>query len=104
MRYGGSPRSSSAAGTLRVQLLEATQRAATFEERAKHGDELRAVIREREQALARIGEEASKVRERAAELQTRGKKSVIRPAEKLKLVTEAKEAMEHAFKRCRPMR
>ena len=54
------------ATALRSQLLEATQRGATFEERAKHVDDLRSVIREREKAIAHLQAEASALRERGA--------------------------------------
>src|SRR5438046_155154 len=45
--------------TLRSQLYEVGNRAAAFEERARHADELRALVREREQAIERLNGEAS---------------------------------------------
>lgn len=86
------------AGTLRSQLLESTQRGATFEERAKHVDELRGVIRDREQAIALLQSEAGRLRERGAELATRLEEEREQSAEKLKLITEAQRAFEHSFK------
>ena len=83
---------------LRVQLLEAVQSGAAWEERARQVDTLRAVVREREVAITRLTEEAAKARERAAELQTRLEEEREQTREKLQLVTEAKQAMEHAFK------
>jgi DNA recombination protein RmuC len=86
------------AGVLRSQLLESAQRGATFEERAKHGDELRGVIREREQAIGQLRAEAGQLRERGAELQTRLEEERQQSAEKLKLITEAQRAFENSFK------
>ena len=86
------------AATLRSQLLEATQRGATFEERAKHVEELRAVIREREQAVAQLHAEAGVLRERGAELQTRLEEERQQSGEKLKLVAEAQRSLEMSFK------
>src|SRR5260221_12028678 len=83
---------------LRGQLLEAVQRSATLEERARNADELRGLIREREQAIARLTEESGKSRERAAELQTRLEEERQQSAEKLKLITEAQRALGNSFK------
>jgi DNA recombination protein RmuC len=83
---------------LRGQLLEAVQRSATLEERARNADELRGLIREREQAIARLTEESGRSRERAAELQTRLEEERQQSAEKLKLITEAQRALENSFK------
>ena len=86
------------AGTLRAQLLEIAQRSATFEERARQADELRVTLREREHAIARLQADASHLREKGAELQTRLEEERQQAEEKLALVTEAKQAMENAFK------
>ena len=86
------------AGTLRSQLLETAQRGATFEERAKHVEELRGVIREREKAIALLQGEASHLRERGAELQTRLEEERQQSEEKVKLITEAQRALENSFK------
>jgi DNA recombination protein RmuC len=86
------------AGTLRSQLLEVAQRGATFEERAKHVEELRGVIREREQAIAQLRSEAAQLHERGAQLQTRLEEERQQSAEKLKLITEAQRAFENSFK------
>src|SRR5260221_7038081 len=83
---------------LRGQLLEAVQRSATLEERARNSDELRGLIRERELAIARLIEEASKARERAAELHTRLEEERQQSQEKVKLITEAQRALENSFK------
>lgn len=84
--------------TLRSQLLEVAQRGATFEERAKHAEELRGVIREREQAIAQLRSEAAQLHERGAQLQTRLEEERQQSAEKLKLITEAQRAFENSFK------
>src|SRR5450631_101216 len=86
------------AGTLRSQLLEVAQRGATFEERAKHVEELRGVIREREQAIAQLRSEAAQLHERGAQLQTRLEEERQQSQEKLKLITEAQRALENSFK------
>src|SRR3954468_2985766 len=86
------------ASTLRTQLLEAVQNAATFEERAKHVDELRDVVRQRESAIAALQSEASQLRSRAAELQTRLEEARQQSAEKLQLLGEAQRALENSFK------
>lgn len=86
------------ATTLRAQLLETAQRSATFEERAKQMDELRTTLREREQTIERLNGELSLVREKGAEVLTRLEEEREQSAEKLQLVTEAKQAMENAFK------
>ncbi len=86
------------AGTLRSQLLEATQRGAMFEERAKHVEELRAVIRDREGAIAHLQAEAGALRERGAELQTRLEEERQQSVEKLTLITEAQRSFEMSFK------
>jgi DNA recombination protein RmuC len=86
------------ATTLRSQLLEVAQRGATFEERAKHVEELRGVIREREQAIAQLRSEAAQLHERGAQLQTRLEEERQQSAEKLKLITEAQRAFENSFK------
>ena len=84
--------------TLRSQLLEVAQRGATFEERAKHVEELRGVILEREQAIAQLRSEAAQLHERGAQLQTRLEEERQQSAEKLKLITEAQRAFENSFK------
>jgi DNA recombination protein RmuC len=84
--------------TLRSQLLEVAQRGATFEERAKHVEELRGVIREREQAIAQLRSEAAQLHERGAQLQTRLEEERQQSADKLKLITEAQRAFENSFK------
>ena len=86
------------AGTLRSQLLETAQRGSMFEERAKHVEDLRGVIREREKAIGLLQGEASHLRERGAELQTRLEEERQQSAEKLKLITEAQRAFENSFK------
>ena len=86
------------ATTLRSQLLETAQRSATYEERAKQADEYRAMLRERDQAIARMNGEAAQLRERGAELATRLEEERQQSAEKLALLTEAKQGMENAFK------
>jgi DNA recombination protein RmuC len=86
------------ATTLRSQLLEVAQRGATFEERAKHVEDLRGVIREREQAIAQLRSEAAQLHERGAQLQTRLEEERLQSAEKLKLITEAQRAFENSFK------
>jgi DNA recombination protein RmuC len=86
------------AGTLRSQLLETAQRGATFEERAKHVEDLRRVIREREQVIAQLQAEGAQLRERGAELQTRLEEERQQSAEKLKLITEAQRGFEMSFK------
>ncbi len=86
------------AGTLRVQLMEALQRGASYEERARQADELRGTIREREQAIARLGAEVSQLREKGAELATRLEEERLQSEEKLALLQSAKVAMENAFK------
>ena len=86
------------AETLRVQLLESVQRGAAFEERARQGEELRATVREREQVIAALQAEASRLRERAAELHTRLEEERQQSEEKIKLVTEAQRALENSFK------
>jgi DNA recombination protein RmuC len=86
------------AAQLRAQLFEAVQRSATLEERARNSDELRGLLREREQEIARLNEEASKARERAAELQTRLEEERQQSQEKLKLLAEAQRALENSFK------
>jgi DNA recombination protein RmuC len=86
------------AGTLRSQLLEVAQRGATFEERAKHVEELKGVIRDREQAIAQLRSEAAQLGERGAQLQTRLEEERQQSAEKLKLITEAQRAFENSFK------
>jgi DNA recombination protein RmuC len=86
------------AGVLRSQLLETAQRSATFEERAKHVEDLRAVIREREQAIAQLRIEGQQLRERGTELHTRLEEERQQSAEKLALITEAQRALENSFK------
>ncbi|HZZ93956.1 MAG TPA: DNA recombination protein RmuC [Usitatibacter sp.] len=86
------------ASTLRTQLLEAVQNAATFEERAKHVDELRDVVRQRESAIAALQSEGSQLRTRAAELHTRLEEARQQSAEKLQLLSEAQRALENSFK------
>jgi DNA recombination protein RmuC len=86
------------AGVLRAQLLETVQRGATFEERAKHVDDLRSVIREREKAISQLQAEASALRERGAQLQTRLEEERQQSEEKLKLITEAQRGLENSFK------
>ena len=86
------------AGTLRSQLLETAQRGSMFEERAKHVEDLRGVIRDREKAIGLLQGEASHLRERGAELQTRLEEERQQSAEKLKLITEAQRAFENSFK------
>jgi DNA recombination protein RmuC len=83
---------------LRGQLLEAVQRSATLEERARNADELRGLIREREQAIAKLIEDSGRARERAAELQTRLEEERQQSQEKMKLVVEAQRALENSFK------
>ncbi|HEY4997895.1 MAG TPA: DNA recombination protein RmuC [Usitatibacter sp.] len=86
------------AGTLRSQLLETAQRGSMFEERAKHVEDLRAVIREREHAIAQLQAEAAQLRERGAELQTRLEEERLQSQEKLKHFNEVKQAFENSFK------
>ena len=86
------------AETLRSQLLESVQRSAAFEERARQGDEMRATVREREQAIAVLQAEASRLREKAAELNTRLEEERQQSEEKIKLVMEAQRALENSFR------
>jgi len=86
------------ATTLRSQLLDAVQRSASFEERARQGEELRGTVREREQAIAALQGEAAKLRDRATELHTRLEEEREQAAEKIKLVTEAQRALENSFR------
>jgi DNA recombination protein RmuC len=86
------------ASTLRTQLLEAVQRSAAFEERAKHVDELRDTVRQREAAIAGLQREAAQLREKAAELQTRLDEARAQAAEKLQLLQDAQRALENSFK------
>jgi DNA recombination protein RmuC len=86
------------AGTLRSQLLETAQRGSMFEERAKHVEDLRTVIREREHAIAQLQAEGAQLRERGAALQTRLEEERQQSQEKVKLVTEAQRALENSFK------
>ncbi len=83
---------------LHSQLLEAAQRAAAFEERARQAEELRGVLREREAAISGLNGELARARERAAELQTRLEEERQQSEEKLRLLVEARQAMENAFK------
>lgn len=83
---------------LRSQLLEAVQRGAGFEERARHVEEMRGTLREREQAIARLNAEAAQLREKVAEVATRLEEEREQAAEKLALLESAKQAMENAFK------
>jgi len=87
-----------AAETLRSQLMEAVQRSAGFEERARQAEEMRLTIREREQAIARLAAEASQLREKGAELATRLEEERQQSEEKLALLQSAKVGMENAFK------
>jgi DNA recombination protein RmuC len=86
------------AAMLRTQLLEAVQRGAAYEERASQIDPLRATLREREKALADLGAEASRLRERAAELNTRLEEERTQSVEKLQLLLDAQRALETSFK------
>ena len=78
--------------------MEAVQRGASFEERARQAEEMRGTIREREQAIARLAAEASQLREKGAELATRLEEERQQSEEKLALLQSAKEGMENAFK------
>ena len=86
------------ANTLRTQLLEAVQRGAAFEERARQADEMRAALRERDQAIAGLQAEGSRLRERAMELQTRLEEERTQAEEKVRLVTDAQRALENSFR------
>lgn len=86
------------ATTLRSQLMEAVQRSAAFEERARQGEEMRVILRERDQAIARLQAEAAQLRETGAQLQTRLEEERQQAEEKLKLLAEARQGMENAFK------
>jgi DNA recombination protein RmuC len=83
---------------LRSQLLESVQRGAAFEERARQVEELRAVVREREQAIAALQGEGARLRDRTTELQTRLEEEREQAEQKVKLVTEAQRALENSFK------
>ena len=83
---------------LRAAHMEAAQRAAAFEERAKQLEGLRETIREREQLIAQLQREAAQLRERGAELSTRLEEERQQGAEKLRLMTEATAAFENKFK------
>jgi DNA recombination protein RmuC len=81
----------------RVAELEA-QLAGAREERARQVDELRQAAREREAAIARQQAEIGQLRERAAELQARLEEERRQSEEKLRLVNEARAALEASFK------
>jgi DNA recombination protein RmuC len=83
---------------VRGQLLEAVQRAAGLEERARMVEEMRGVLREREKTIAQLHDDAARARERAAELATRLDEERQQGAEKLELLAEARLSMETAFK------
>ena len=86
------------ATTLRSQLMDAVQRSASFEERARQAEEMRGTLREREQAIARLAAEVSQLREKGAELATRLEEERQQADEKLALLAGAKQVMENAFK------
>jgi DNA recombination protein RmuC len=83
---------------LRGQLLEAVQRSAGLEERARMAEEMRSVLREREKTIAQLHDDMARTRERAAELHTRLEEERQQSAEKLKLIAEAQHALENSFK------
>jgi DNA recombination protein RmuC len=87
-----------AADTLRSQLMEAVQRSAGFEERARQAEEMRGTLREREQLIARLQAEAAQLREKGAELTTRLEEEREQSGEKLAVLESARQAMENAFK------
>lgn len=86
------------ADQLRGQLLEAVQRAAGLEERARMVEEMRGVLREREKTITQMHDDGARARERAMELQTRLEEEREQSAEKLKLLAEAQRALENSFK------
>jgi DNA recombination protein RmuC len=81
----------------RVAELEA-QLAALREERARQVEELREALRLREEAVARLQAETAQLRERGAQLQTRLEEERRQSEEKLRLVNEARAALEASFK------
>ncbi len=81
----------------RVAELEA-QLAAAREERARQVDELREALRQREDAVSRLQGEVAQLRERGAQLQTRLEEERRQSEEKLRLVNEARAALETSFK------
>src|SRR6185437_2798573 len=81
----------------RVAELEAELSVAR-EERARQVQELRESLRSREEAAARLQAEVAQLRERAAELATRLEEERRQSEEKLRLVNEARAALEASFK------
>lgn len=81
----------------RVAELEA-QLSVAREERARQVQELRDSLRSREEAIVRLQAEAGELRERGAEFQARLEEERRQSAEKLRLVNEARTALETSFK------
>ena len=81
----------------RVAELEA-QLSGAREERARQVQELRESLRDREEAMARLQAEVAQLRERGAQLQTRLEEERRQSEEKLRLVNEARAALEASFK------
>jgi DNA recombination protein RmuC len=81
----------------RVAELEAGLSVAR-EERARQVHELRETLRAREEAMARLQAEVAQLRERGAELATRLEEERRQSEEKLRLVNEARAALEASFK------
>jgi DNA recombination protein RmuC len=81
----------------RVAELEA-QLSAAREERARQVQELRESLHAREEAVARLQAEVAQLRERGAQLQTRLEEERRQSEEKLRLVNEARAALETSFK------
>ncbi|HUJ01344.1 MAG TPA: DNA recombination protein RmuC [Usitatibacter sp.] len=81
----------------RVAELQA-QLAVAREERARQVQELREALQSREEAIARLHVEAAQLRERGAELHARLEEERRQSEEKLRLVNEARAALETSFK------
>src|SRR4051812_22183417 len=69
-----------------------------LDERGRQGEELRATVATREQAVAAMQAAQNEIAGRLVEAQTRLEEEREQAAEKLKLVTEAKRALEDSFK------
>ncbi len=83
---------------LNRRLLDAAQRGAAFEERARQAEELRGVIAERENAIATLQSDASTLRERGAELQARIEEQQRQAEQSRKAFDEAQRTLENTFK------
>jgi len=81
----------------RVAELEA-QLSVAREERARQVQELRESLHAREESMARLQAEVAQLRERGAQLQTRLEEERRQSEEKLRLVNEARAALETSFK------